>query len=58
MPKRPPGAPVKGDRCRERKRDGRSGTVLKRDPDSEWVTVAWDQGGETICHAFELKVED
>ncbi|MFG6080446.1 hypothetical protein ACEUZ9_001027 [Paracoccus litorisediminis] len=56
MAKSPPNIPDRHDRVRLRGRPGREGVLAKFDPDSDWSTVAWDDGaGPRMCHRFELE---
>jgi hypothetical protein len=55
MKKAPPNTPERGDRCKMRNPAHQdTGSVVKHDPDSDWVTVRWDNGDEQLCHRFEL----
>ncbi len=60
MPKAPPNTPSKGDRVAQRGRPYRLGRLIKAEPEGEWVTVEWDDGGgPRVCHRFELeKIDD
>lgn len=55
MAKAPPNVPDRGDRVIARGKPGRYGVLQKYDPETEWSTVAWEDGaGPRTCHRFEL----
>ena len=62
MAKAPPNTPEKGDRCIERGKPDRVGTMIKHDPrpGKHWVTVEWDNTTKPmICHKHSLeKIDD
>jgi hypothetical protein len=53
-PKNKHEAPERGDRVRLRGRPN-YGTLTKYNPDSDWATVEWENGGPKICHRRELE---
>jgi hypothetical protein len=57
--KAPPNIPERGDLASLRGNPARFGVVSKYDPETNWATVEWDDGGgPRLCHRFELERRD